>query len=229
MICQNTMGLILKEVSVPPFIVAGDKAVMGCNYDTQGDLVYSVKWYKGGLEIFRYLPSFKDQPITTFPRSGVIIDESESNSSSITMINTSLASTGRYRCEVSTEAPMFSTESKFGDLLVLVLPATPPVIMGGELEYSIGDFLHLNCSSFESKPAADLSWFINDKKADKSYIIPHPIGFNKQTGLYTSKSELFMTLGQVHFTEEGKLNVRCEATIGNEKNLTDSSIKQKKR
>ena len=41
----------------------------------QGDLVYSVKWYKGGLEIFRYLPSFKDQPITTFPRSGVIIDE----------------------------------------------------------------------------------------------------------------------------------------------------------
>ena len=35
MICQNTMGLILKEVSVPPFIVAGDKAVMGCNYDTQ--------------------------------------------------------------------------------------------------------------------------------------------------------------------------------------------------
>ena len=66
-------------------------------------------------------------------------------------------------------------------------------------------------------------------QADKSYIIPHPIGFNKQTGLYTSKSELFMTLGQVHFTEEGKLNVRCEATIGNEKNLTDSSIKQKKR
>ena len=61
---------------------------------------------------------------------------------------------------------MFSTESKFGDLLVLVLPATPPVIMGGELEYSIGDFLHLNCSSFESKPAADLSWFINDKKVN---------------------------------------------------------------
>ena len=34
----------------------------------------------------------------------------------------------RYRCEVSTEAPMFSTESKHGDLLVVVLPSTPPVI-----------------------------------------------------------------------------------------------------
>ena len=34
----------------------------------------------------------------------------------------------RYRCEVSTEAPMFSTESKHGDLLVVVLPSTAPVI-----------------------------------------------------------------------------------------------------
>ena len=41
----------------------------------QGEQVYSVKWYKGGLEIFRYLPSVTDQPITTFPRSGVIIDK----------------------------------------------------------------------------------------------------------------------------------------------------------
>ena len=87
-----------------------------------------------------------------------------SNESSITLVNTSLASTGRYRCEVSTEAPMFSTESKYGDLLVLVLPALPPVIMGGEEEYAPGDFLHLNCTSYESKPAADLTWFINDKK-----------------------------------------------------------------
>ena len=29
---------------------------------------------------------------------------------------------------MSTEAPMFSTESKHGDLLVVVLPSTPPVI-----------------------------------------------------------------------------------------------------
>ena len=34
----------------------------------------------------------------------------------------------RYRCEVSTEAPMFSTESKYGDLLVIVLPSRPPQV-----------------------------------------------------------------------------------------------------
>jgi len=48
---------------------------MECHYDSQGEQVYSVKWYKGGLEIFRYLPSVKEQPITAFPRTGVFIDE----------------------------------------------------------------------------------------------------------------------------------------------------------
>ena len=70
----------------------------------------------------------------------------------------------RDRCEVSTEAPMFSTESKHGDLLVLVLPRAAPVIMGGDKEYAPGDFLHLNCTSYESKPAADLTWYINGVK-----------------------------------------------------------------
>ena len=38
--------------------------------------------------------------------------------------------TGRYRCEVSSEAPKFSTKSGFGDLIVLVLPSSPPIIKG---------------------------------------------------------------------------------------------------
>ena len=51
-----------------------------------------------------------------------------SNSSTLVLAGLVVGSTGRYRCEVSTEAPMFSTESKYGDLLVVVLPAGPPVI-----------------------------------------------------------------------------------------------------
>ena len=36
-------ALILKEVSVPPFIIAGDKCVMECHYDSQvGLITYSV-------------------------------------------------------------------------------------------------------------------------------------------------------------------------------------------
>ena len=61
---------------------------------------------------------------------------------------------------------MFSTESKYGDLLVLSLPTEAPTIQGGQTHYAPGDFLHLNCSSYESKPAADLSWFVNDQKVE---------------------------------------------------------------
>ena len=68
-------ALILREVTLPPFIIAGDRASLGCDYDTQGEQIYSVKWYKGGLEIFRYQPSLKDRPISVYRRPGVHIVE----------------------------------------------------------------------------------------------------------------------------------------------------------
>ena len=48
--------------------------MLGCDFDPQGEQVYSVKWYKGGQEIFRFLPSRPDNPMTVYPRPGVIID-----------------------------------------------------------------------------------------------------------------------------------------------------------
>ena len=122
---------------------------------------------------------------------------------------------------------MFSTESKYGDLLVLSLPAEAPTIEGGQEVYAPGDFLHLNCSSYESKPAADLSWFINDQKADGSYVIPHPVSLNNQTGLYTARSELFLTLGWIHFNQTGQISVRCEASIGSNNKNSDRTIYSK--
>ena len=49
--------------------------MLGCDFDPQGEQVYSVKWYKGGQEIFRYIPSNRLHPVAVFPRPGVTIDE----------------------------------------------------------------------------------------------------------------------------------------------------------
>ena len=46
----------------------------------------------------------------------------KSSISSVTLNQLSMASTGRYRCEVSEEGPMFATDSAFDDLLVVVVP-----------------------------------------------------------------------------------------------------------
>jgi hypothetical protein len=44
------------------------------------------------------------------------------------------------------------------------LPVTPkkgPMITGGKLRYSLGDNVDVNCTSANSKPAAEINWFIN--------------------------------------------------------------------
>ena len=74
-VTPKVLGLSLTQVHVPPFGLGGQSVELGCEYDTQGEQVYSVKWYKGGLEIFRFVPSVKEQPMLSYPRPGVSIDE----------------------------------------------------------------------------------------------------------------------------------------------------------
>ncbi|OXU25948.1 hypothetical protein TSAR_001726 [Trichomalopsis sarcophagae] len=58
----------LKEVRIQtPFAVKkGDSTKLYCLYDTEGDPLYIVKWYKSGREFYRYVP--REQPSTkSFP------------------------------------------------------------------------------------------------------------------------------------------------------------------
>ena len=135
----------------------------------------------------------------------------------LSLTKLSVASTGRYRCEVSTEAPMFSTESDYGDLLVIVLPAHPPEILvknTSSLTYlAPQDHVSINCTSRESKPAADLRWFINGKMVPANYTHSYPIT-TSSTGLHTSLSSLSITLTSSHFTPGGKIQISCVSSIG---------------
>ena len=57
--------------------------------------------------------------MTVYVGPGVEVDKKRSNEKSVTLRNLQQKTTGRYRCEVSTEGPTFATESKYGDLLVV--------------------------------------------------------------------------------------------------------------
>ena len=57
--------------------------------------------------------------MTVYVREGVEVDKDRSNEKSVTLTNLVHSTTGRYRCEVSTEGPSFDTVSEFGDLLVV--------------------------------------------------------------------------------------------------------------
>ena len=52
-------------VEVPPVKWRGETATLRCMYDMAGASLYSVNWYKDGMEFYRYMPS-RPQPKTTF-------------------------------------------------------------------------------------------------------------------------------------------------------------------
>ena len=87
-----------------------------------------------GLSVFyiscsSYLPG-KLSPISVHNLPGINVEVTKSSMNYVTLSPLTLASTGRYRCEVSEEGPMFATDSAYGDLLVVVVPQEGPRIEG---------------------------------------------------------------------------------------------------
>ncbi|CAG9858141.1 unnamed protein product [Phyllotreta striolata] len=112
--------LALKDVSIdiPTAAKTGDTITLRCFFDLEGELLYTLKWYKGTKEFYRYLP--KELPDTrTFSLPGVNIDMTKSNHTHLILTNVQPETTGKYKCEVSTEAPNFYTLMVYKYLYVI--------------------------------------------------------------------------------------------------------------
>ena len=59
--CQSVR--LLPESVIPPHALKGHQAVLRCDYDMEGDDLYSVKWYFNQKEFYRFIPS--DNPKVT--------------------------------------------------------------------------------------------------------------------------------------------------------------------
>ena len=46
-------GIELRHVGVPSFAIQGRSAILECDYDLEGQALYSVKWYKNAQEFYR--------------------------------------------------------------------------------------------------------------------------------------------------------------------------------
>jgi hypothetical protein len=67
------------HVTIPNAIQSGRNAILSCDYELESDDLYSVKWYKGKREFFRYTP--KEIPsIKIFKLPGIRVDVSFASS-----------------------------------------------------------------------------------------------------------------------------------------------------
>lgn len=116
----------------PPAVKRGQHATLKCIYDLENAPLYSVKFYRGLREFYRYSPS--EVPSSKiFPFPGIHVDVSSnwnlflfqlyfysfllifyqqntlSNASQVIIRNVGFGLSGNFSCEVTADAPSFST------------------------------------------------------------------------------------------------------------------------
>ncbi|KAH8268034.1 hypothetical protein KR018_007063 [Drosophila ironensis] len=213
-------GLHLSNLSVPRIIDVAQKAKLFCSYAMGNRTLNSVKWYKDGLEFFRYSPL---TPPTTnwFPVEGVAIADGSPHCNqficNVELEKLNASSSGQYRCEVSGDAPEFKLIDQTANMTVAVLPKLRPYISGVRHAYKYRDILMANCSSDLSNPASKLMWYINNKTVP-SYSLQPQINEVTRTPdgmhLFTSHLQLRLSLeDQRYISKSEMLELRCSADI----------------
>ncbi|XP_063531932.1 uncharacterized protein LOC134742673 [Cydia strobilella] len=185
-VCQLMLVLLLgwitdtkalKDVQLiaPSAVRLGDEVQLGCKWTLEGnETLYSVKWYRGRQEFFSYLP--KEYPFTRiFPQPGIDVDVSKSTSQQVALRQATRALAGRFRCEVSADAPSFHTQVRSAFIHVVELPPDNPTIKAEKGWYASGDSLRAQCSSPPADPPANLTWLLNGRDIQGKPVIQQRI------------------------------------------------------
>ncbi|XP_076172608.1 uncharacterized protein LOC143149276 [Ptiloglossa arizonensis] len=215
----------LRDVSleiVPEAVQRGQKAMLRCHYDLEGALLYSLQWYRGTHEFYRFAPT--EVPSTKiFNISGIYVDVANSNKSQVTLRDVDFGLSGTFSCEVTVDAPTFSTDCVSKNLTVVSLPEGKPIIVSERERYNPGDTLRANCSLPPSKPPAQLSFTLNNVAVD-FYTKLQPQQSSQQKWDHNDAVshadqpenlqwiEIKMNLEPFHYSN-GQLNLRCSAMI----------------
>uniref|UniRef100_A0A182QFB9 Ig-like domain-containing protein n=1 Tax=Anopheles farauti TaxID=69004 RepID=A0A182QFB9_9DIPT len=167
-VSRSVLGLESVHIQVPLAVLVGTSATLVCECDLPDEDLYSVKWYKGKHEFFRY--TSKEIPsIKIFPKAGISVNVNLSNASHLVLVNLEPQSSGKYSCEITEAAPSFHTKIATRTMNVVDVPAGEPQILDMKAYYGAEEFLEIECRSGPSLPAAKLEWLVNDLP------IRHPI------------------------------------------------------
>ena len=90
----------ITKVYAPPYVKVSDSAQLICEVSDEGENVYSLKWYLGQHEFYRWIPTERDNPVKTFDINVFQIDPYNSKDGRVQIHQVSLEAAGVIGCEV---------------------------------------------------------------------------------------------------------------------------------
>ncbi|KAG8240950.1 hypothetical protein J6590_084828 [Homalodisca vitripennis] len=124
----------------------------------------------------------------------------------VLLTNLHFDASGIYTCEVSTEKPIIYTKpSEELEITVIRNQLENPRITFRKPEYTVGDWLQVNCTSASARPTPYVTWLLNGKKVDESLIR----SFTEQQPSSVT-AQLTLQLTEEHVDS---LELTCLATI----------------
>ncbi|KNC30756.1 hypothetical protein FF38_11772, partial [Lucilia cuprina] len=155
------------KIFVPDAVIMGNAATLSCQYDLEQAALYSVRWYFGTEEFYRYVPK-ESPPTLVFPVSGINVDLTNSDATSVTLKGVTRELTGNYQCEVSEDAPLFHTDIRSAHMQVIELPKDDPTMQVDKKVITANDNFKAVCTIGPSYPSANITWYINGRKVYKT-------------------------------------------------------------
>ncbi|VVC92834.1 unnamed protein product, partial [Leptidea sinapis] len=153
------------------FVLVGETVTLECTWQLEEEeALYSVKWYRGREEFYRYIP--KELPHTrVFPLPGIEVDISRSGARRVVLQEATPAMAGRFRCEVSADAPTFHTEIRSAPLEIVETPEWGPRLVSDRSWYGVGSTLRATCASPPSHPPVNLTFALNGREIDMDSFV----------------------------------------------------------
>ncbi|KAK4027179.1 Beat-iib [Daphnia magna] len=203
----------VSHLIVPAQVGRGHDAQLHCHFNLGGNILYSVKWFKGSREFFRIGPDGTRPQV--FPHlSNMTVDIQRSNVSSVYLRNIQRSNAGTYRCEVSCEGPHFETDFREANMSVVDLPLQGPIIINVQTSYLPGERVALNCTSAPSKPMAILQWSIDGEQVGEPYVKRYIDGSIATLGTPSSEANGRPSAWQNGRESDGELADDSVATVG---------------
>ncbi|XP_055525233.1 uncharacterized protein LOC129718471 isoform X1 [Wyeomyia smithii] len=216
---QFVSVLSLKDLKifVPDAVIMGNAATLSCQFELEKATLYSVRWYFESEEFYRYVPK-ESPPARTFPVSGITVDGSQSDATSVTLRGVTRDLTGQFQCEVSEDAPLFHTDIRQARMQVVELPKQDPQMQLDKTHITTLDNFRAVCTVGTSFPPANITWYINAKKIHRSPYQRITYRSYEGTPTFSSlemfpHSQVLQDIYQSMPPFQTSLTVMCEITI----------------